>query len=170
MIWAGALLFLVVPGAILVMLLRDDARAERARPPMAWVRRLWHGSVHNRRQHPRHRAAIPLTYRVVSGAESRAAASGMTYDLSVGGVGIVLSEKLLPGTEVELRLQGPPEVGLMTVRGTVRWVREMPPQPGEARRLFWAGLQLMTGSRMTDAQLRTILAHLSGNDGHHARG
>lgn len=163
MIWIGALLFLIVPGTILVMVMRDDARAERSRPPTAWVRRLWRGSIQNRRRHERHRASIPLTYRVISDGAHEA--QGVTHDLSLGGVGIVLSEKLQPGTEVELRLQCAPDAGVLTVRGTVRWVREMSPQPGEARRLFWAGLQLIATSTMTDTQLQAILSQLSSNGG-----
>lgn len=163
MIWLGALLLVAVPVTILTMLLRDEARAERTRPPMAWVRRLWRGSARNRRQHPRHRASIPLTYRVL--AAGAAPAEAVTHDLSLGGVGILLSEKLLPGTEVELRLQCAPPAGVITVRGAVRWVRELPPAPGEARRLFWAGLQLVASGAITEEPLRMILDQLSRGDG-----
>jgi len=179
MIWLGALLLVAVPTAILTLLVREERRAERTRPPMAWVRRLWHGSVRNRRQHPRHDAAIPLVYRVVAppptpahqaAAAERPAGGGMTgggvtRDVSLGGVGILLPEKLLPGTAVELRLQCAPPLGTITVRGDVRWVRELPSKPRDPRRLFWVGLQLVASSAISEQQLRGILEQLSGGDG-----
>lgn len=177
MIWLGAFLLVAVPTAILAMLVRDEQRAERTRPPMAWVRRLWHGSVRNRRQHPRHDAAIPLVYRVVAPPSAptpetdRPAGGGMTgggvtRDVSLGGVGILLPEKLLPKTVVELRLQCAAPLGTIVVRGEVRWVRELPSKPGSPRRLFWVGLQLVASSAITEQQLRGILEQLSGGDGH----
>ncbi|MBI4227505.1 MAG: PilZ domain-containing protein [Candidatus Omnitrophica bacterium] len=160
--WIGALLILLVPAAILGMILHDDARAERARPPMGWVRRLWRGAGKDRRRHPRHLASIPLTYRVL--APNAAPSEAVTRDLSLGGIGMLLSEKLLPGTELELRLQGAP-AGPLVVRGAVRWVREMPPQPGEARRLFWAGLELLATTAITQQQLQAILDRLTTSNG-----
>lgn len=176
MIWLGAVLLIAVPAGILVMLARDERRAERTRPPMGWVHRFWHGSVANRRQHPRYRASIPLTYRVValpptvapsveSAPAQNSGAGGTTRDISIGGAGILVAEKLRPGTEVELRLQGPPPTGAVLVRGTVRWVRELPPAPADPRRRFWAGLQLVAPTAIAQAQLQAMLERLARGDG-----
>lgn len=184
MIWLWAVFLIAVPAGILVMLTRDERRAEQARPPMGWVHRFWHGSVVNRRRHPRYRASIPLTYRVVAippavppadthpteppaapAGPDGSGADGTTRDLSVGGAGILVAEKLRPGTDVELRLQGPPPGGVVLVRGLVRWVRELPQSPADPRRRFWAGLQLVAPTAIAQAQLQAILERLARGDG-----
>lgn len=162
MIWLAWGIILLVLAAIWVVVLQEDRRAERSRPPMGWLRRFWARPAKDRRRHPRYRATIPLTYRVM---HAGVATESQTRDLSVGGIGLMVYEKFPVGTVLELTLRADPPRGPMTVQGVVQWVREAPPKTGDPKRLFWAGVQItQTGPGRLD-QLRAVLEQIAP-DGH----
>lgn len=157
MIWLAILIVLLLPIVIWAVLVQEEAFHERRRIPMGWLRRLWSRPAAERRHCHRYRAAIPLTYRILNSS----AGVAQTRDISLGGLGVVLYEKLSPGTVLELTLQTQGPAGPMAVQGQIQWVREVSQQPGETRRLFWAGVQLVhTGTASVD-RLRAILLQIS---------
>lgn len=167
MIWVAALIVLVVPLAIWRVLVQEEALDERRRSPMGWIRRLWAKPGPNRRHCHRYRATVPLTYRVMETAPKPVAAS-QTRDISFGGLGIVLYEKLPVGTTLELSLQGTSLTGVVAVQGVVQWVREVPQQTSDPRRQFWAGVQLLHTGMASIEHLRALLEQISP-DGRRAR-
>jgi len=159
MIWLAVLLIIGLPLAVWMVLVQEDALHERRRAPMGWLRRFWARPTPDRRHHHRYRAAIPLTYRVLE--VSGAAMASVTRDVSLGGLGVVLYEKLPLGTALECTLRCDPPMAPLVVQGVVQWVREVPQQVSDPRRQFWAGIQL-THTKVTNLdQLRAMLQRIS---------
>lgn len=158
MTWlVGTIVVLLLVG-IWDVVVQDEQRQRRARPPMGWLRRLLSRDGADRRRFARYRAAIPLTYRVLPAGSSVA---GQTRDVSAGGVGLMLYEKLAPGTLVELTLRCDPPAKPLVVQGSVRWVREMPATAGDPKRAFWAGIQLAAAGTATVERLQGLLRQLA---------
>ena len=160
MIWLIMPLAILVPIGILVMLMQEEAWIQRHRPPMGWLRRLW-ARPQDRRHCARYRATVALTYRVME--LQVPPVSAQTRDLSFGGIGIVLYEKLPVGTTLELVLRCEPPVGLLRVQGHVQWVREVAPTRGDPRRLFWVGVQIVHTGIGSAEQLRLVLRRITSD-------
>ena len=163
MYWTAALL-VAVPVAILVMLTRDEQRAQRLQAPRAWLRRWWKGSEVDRRHCHRYRTTIPVTYRVLPTHPT--AAPAMTRDLGFGGLGIMVHEKLTPGMVLELSLHSEPPMRPLAIQGAVKWIREMSPGK-DARRTFWAGIQITHAGMATADQLQALLQQISPDGTQH---
>jgi len=159
MIWLAVFLIIALPLAVWTVLVQEDALHERRRAPMGWLRRFWARPLPDRRHCHRYRAEVPLTYRVleVGGAATAAA----TRDVSLGGLGIVLYEKLPLGTALEFTLRCDSPIGPLVVQGVVQWVREVPQQASDSRRQFWAGIQLIHTRVAGLDQLRAMLQQIS---------
>lgn len=173
MIWLAVLILVVIPMVIWAVLIQEEQVLARRRSPMGWLRRWWPRAASERRRHPRYRAAIPLSYRVLNGpaaprrvvsppsAIAAAPVVATTRDISCSGLGIVLYEKLAPATVLELALRCESPTGTLTVQGQVQWVREVPSQAGDPRRLFWAGIQLVSTGTASAERLRQVLQQMS---------
>ena len=158
MIKAAMAIVVLVPIGILVLLVQDERRAQQGRPPMGWLRRWWAGPPRDRRHCHRYRVTIPLTYRIVPPGE--ASQRALMRDIGFGGIGIMVQEKLIPGTLLELNLHRDPPEGPIAIRGAVKWIREIP-RENDPRRVFWAGIQIThTGIASTD-QLQALLQQIS---------
>lgn len=164
MIYWAAVLLVAVPVTILVMLTRDEQRARRLQAPMGWLRRWWKGSLRDRRHCHRYRTTIPVTYRVLPASPD--GASAMTRDLGFGGLGIMVHEKLAPGTLLELNLHAEPPMRQLAIQGAVKWVREVP-QSKDTRRMFWAGIQITHAGIATADQLQALLQQISPDGAQH---
>ena len=158
MIWLVIPLIVIVPVGILLVLLQEEVWVQQHRPPMGWMRRLWM-RPQDRRHCSRYRATIAMTYRIAGVSEPPVAS--LTRDVSFGGVGIVVYEKLPLGTVLELTLRCDPPLGLVRVQGLVQWVREIAPPRGDPRRLFWAGVQIVHANPESAEQVRMVLQRLS---------
>ncbi len=160
MTWIIFALLIIVPLVIFAVLAKEDSAGGRPKGPIGRPIRVWkRGS--ERRRHPRHRATVPLTYTVLHlGNETT---HTEIRDVSFGGLGIVLYEKLPPSTELELRLQCGPPKGTVVLRGMVRWVKEMPQQREDQKRIFWAGVQITHSGGVDLEQLQSMVMGLSGN-------
>lgn len=139
MIWLVGLIGTLLVVGVLDVVLKEEAQQRRQQPPMGWLRRLLSRNPADRRRFERYRASFPLTYRVLPSGHS---ASGESRDVSLGGVGLMLYEKLPAGTSLEITVRREASSKALTVQGTVRWVRELPPQPGDPKRAFWAGIEI----------------------------
>ena len=78
----------------------------------------------DRRVKPRFELRLPLRYRMLNASQQ--AGSGMTRNLSSGGVAFEVTDKLEPGSSVELVIQWPVALRGTTplelvVRGSVAW-------------------------------------------------
>ena len=158
MIWLAGLLVILVPVGIYLVVARDEQHAELANRSTAWIRRLWLGSRHDRRHCHRYEAAIHTTYCVLPNAAP--IPQGVTRDISMGGVGLVLHEKLTPGMEIELKLQCAAPTGAITVTGTVQWVREVTKRQ-EPPRVFWTGIRVLHTSMASIDQFQAVLERLA---------
>ncbi len=115
-----------------------------------------HSPMHRRRRHPRLPAEVAVRCSIYRGAETTRKVTGQTGNISLGGLLLLLSETVSPGTAVQLGLDLPE--GPITAKGTVKWQN---PQPvGDGR--FHHGVQLMRfGGDSSLLQYRRFLGQIA---------
>jgi CheY-like chemotaxis protein len=95
-----------------------------------------HTPMHRRRRHPRHVAEVPVSCFIRGHLSKASEFRGKTGNVSLGGVLLLLSETLAPGTPLQLGLGFPD--GPIIARGKVMW-RDPKPIGGGG---FQHGVQL----------------------------
>jgi CheY-like chemotaxis protein len=93
--------------------------------------------MHRRRRHPRHVAEVPVSCFIGGHLSQASELRGKTGNVSLGGLLLLLSETLAPGTPLQLGL-GLPD-GPITAGGRVMW---RDPKPIGGRR-FHHGVRLL---------------------------
>ncbi|MBI4314014.1 MAG: PilZ domain-containing protein [Candidatus Omnitrophica bacterium] len=163
MIWLAFFMILLVPVVIWAVLVQEENDTRRRRPPTAWLKRWWPSSVEERRHCYRYEAGVPISYKVVGGESP--ANETQTRDISFGGVGFLLYEKIPIGTALEITLSPQPGAQPLEVQGVIQWIREIPQNSGDPRRMFWAGVQILHNNIGTMDRLKMILEQCSHERG-----
>ncbi len=137
-IWMG-----VVAIFILAIVLREERLAAQGKVPLGRLRRLWMKS--DRRRAPRYRVDWPIRYLRLG--EPPPSLPAKTRDVSSTGVGLVVTERLTAGSQIELSLTFPGETSPLKVIGQVAWSREVSSSVDsqvsylQDTRLFFVGLR-----------------------------
>ena len=165
MIWMAFFMILLVPVVIWAVLVQEEEDVRRHRAPTAWLKRWWPKSAEERRHCYRYESGVPMSYRVVGSSEDARVVNTETRDVSFGGVGFLLYEKIPIGTTLEITLTPHASSQPIKVQGVVQWIREVPKNPSDARRIFWAGVQIMHSGMITVDRLRALLEQISHERG-----
>ncbi len=138
MIQIGVIIFLLF---ILVIIYQEEYRERRLARKSAKVNSFWNGS-RDRRKTPRISIEIDVLYEILSG-NAAGKQNSRSRDISMGGIGLKLNEKLLPGTILGLQLNIAQSHRPIFAQGEVVWVKEIfkknTTQKGQ--RFFGAGIK-----------------------------
>lgn len=137
----GLIVFLVL---ILIAVYQDDRRKRKLAKKSATLNGVWDKGV-ERRKTPRVSAEIEVHYEVVSN-DANKKRSALSKDISLGGIGIGLTEKLFPGTILELQFNLPQNEKTIIAQGEIVWIKEASGNPGAEgndKKLFNAGIKFI---------------------------
>ena len=139
---------------ILAIIIREERLISRGKVPLGRLRRLWMQG--ERRRTPRYRVDFPIRYER---PPAELLHQAKMQDLSSTGVGLVLRERLEPGTTLSLELTLPNRAAPVSLLGRVAWSREVPTHPKSPsnNRLFFAGIQFYSMDLRLEAELTTAL-------------
>lgn len=134
----GVIVFLLF---ILVIIYQDEYRKRRLARKSAKVNSFWNGNK-DRRKTPRISIEIDVLYEVLSGNTAAKHAS-MSRNIGLGGIGLTLNEKLLPGTVLSLQLNIPQSQRPISTQVEIVWVKEIFKKNSaqKGQRLFGAGIK-----------------------------
>ncbi len=137
----GVIIFLLF---ILFVVCHDEYRKGKLGRKSASLNRFWHKDKQgrDRRQSMRIDAKIDVAYEVLSGKAAQKHSS-TSRNISLGGINLALSEKLLPGTTIQLQLNMPQSPRPIFTKGKVVWVREISEKftKEKEQRAFATGIQ-----------------------------
>lgn len=134
----GVIIFLLL---ILTVVYQDERRKRRLARKSAKVNTFWNENK-DRRKTPRISIEIDVLYEILSGSAA-GKQNSRSRDISMGGIGLTLNEKLFPGTVLSLQLNIAQSHRPIFTQGEIVWVKELfkknPAQKGQ--RLFGAGIR-----------------------------
>ncbi|MCM8793756.1 MAG: PilZ domain-containing protein [Candidatus Omnitrophica bacterium] len=96
---------------------------------------VWNGR--ERRRFQRFKTNLPIKYEVSDKFKPHQEVP--TRDISQGGLGLILYEKLKPGTALRIWIELPGKKEKLFVLGNIAWQKEVTPE-GESKRVFYAGV------------------------------
>lgn len=139
---------------ILGIILREEHLISRGKVPLGRLRRLW--VKRERRRCPRYRVDFPIRYQRPPAEWVHQAT---TWDLSSTGVGLILLERLEPGTTLSMEVTLPKRPTPVSLLGRVVWIREVPARSKNLSnsRLFFAGIQFYSMDLQLEAALNATL-------------
>ena len=120
MIQIGIIIFLLL---ILAIIYQDEYRKKRLARKSAKVNTFWNGS-RDRRKTPRISIEIDVLYDVLSGSAA-GKQNSRSRDISLGGIGLTLNEKLFPGTVLSLQLNIAQGHRPIFTQGEIVWTKEI---------------------------------------------
>ena len=138
MILAIQLILIIVLLLILLALCVDERQKKVSRKQIGKLLKTWDGS--ERRKFVRMRTDVPIRYdRSNKKASLRAA---KTRDLSIGGICMVITEKLIPRSKLFIEIDTGGPQGPISAKGEVVWIKEKAyTQNSDGIRYFMAGIQ-----------------------------
>jgi len=138
MIQIGVIIFLLL---LLAVIYQDEYRKRRLARKSAKVNTLWNGGI-DRRKTPRISIEIDVLYEVLSG-NATGKQTSMSRNISLGGIGLILNEKLFPGTVLSLQLNIAQSHRPIFTQGEIVWVKEISKKntAEKGQRLFNTGIK-----------------------------
>jgi len=127
---------------ILGLICHDEYKKKRLSRKSVALDRFWH-KLEERRQKVRINTQLGVLYEVLVDKKNRKYNS-ISRNISLGGVNLVLNEKLSSGTELRLQLDLPDEHKPVLTCGRVVWVKEISDKLSKQKkdeRLFSTGIQ-----------------------------
>ena len=135
-------LFILLLAIVLAMIFKNEGFSLKNRPRQAKLEEYWDGK--NRRQHPRFTKSLEVVYSIMKRRPSKTAA-GKTVDISEGGAKLVLDEKLLPGTAINLKILLPGSSQAIETAGEVVWTEDASNiKEPSGKRFFYSGIKFST--------------------------
>jgi c-di-GMP-binding flagellar brake protein YcgR len=128
---------IILLGALLLMVYRNDRILSRQRVPKAVIEEWWDGG--ERRKYRRFQATLEISYRVKQDGHREQA--GKTIDISAGGMKILLTEKLSAGTHLDIQAELPGIAKHVQLEGEVAWSGEAGGELASGKRSFYAGVE-----------------------------
>jgi len=145
-----AILFLV-----LMTIYAEERRTKDQNIPTGQIKEYWNGS--ERRKYVRVKKEFPVKYSV--GKESQLLKSGVTKNISAGGILLETSEKLHLETNLGLTINIPNLQKPINANGLVVWVKDSPKTDQTGKRFFDTGIKFLNlEPEKKDALLQYIWA------------
>ncbi len=103
-----------------------------------------------RRRFKRLKTVLPIQYEISN--NSRPTQEAVTRDISQGGVGVIIYEKLKEGTPLRIWIDLANKKEKLLVLGDIAWLKEILRQDSD-KRAFYAGIRFTTIDTPTQLQL-----------------
>ncbi|MCM8798513.1 MAG: PilZ domain-containing protein [Candidatus Omnitrophica bacterium] len=116
---------------------------------------VWSGK--ERRRFRRFKIDFSIKYEVSDKLKTHQEAP--TRDISQGGLGLILYEKLKPGTPLRIWIDLPQNKGKLFVLGNVAWEKEVT-REGDERRIFYVGVCFTAVDHLTQINLFNFISSL----------
>lgn len=152
----GVIIFFIL---ILIVVCHDEYRKKKLGRKSVKLDKFWRDEE-DRRKKIRISTEIGVLYEVLTGKKS-ARCNSVSRNISLGGVNLVLTEKLSPGIELNLQLDVPGQRKVVVACGRVVWVKEVSQQPDEQnkqQRAFATGVRFTSMTSKDEDGLRKFIA------------
>ncbi len=133
-----AITLLILFIAVLIVISFEEHRQQARRSPAGTIGRIWKG--HERRQNIRMPIVLPASYTLQDYPDREELSK--VWNVSDTGVAVVVTEKLLPGTWLNIHVtitDGEPPLHL---NGCVAWTKALTRRDAGGRRMFESGISL----------------------------
>lgn len=156
----GLIVFLVI---VLAVVYQDERRKRTLDRKSVRSNKFWNDDK-DRRKHIRINTEIDVLYEMASGNTVRKRSS-LTRNISLGGINLALSEKLLPGTRLSLQLNIPQKPKPIFTDGEIVWIKEIQEEPSKSKeqRLFATGIKFIYINPIDEAALHTFIEQKIAN-------
>jgi c-di-GMP-binding flagellar brake protein YcgR len=139
MIFYIQLILIVVLFCILGALYLDEKYKTKIKFPTGKLTQLWDGS--ERRRYVRVSANVPIRYSRPKDSKNNIKVI-KTKDISIGGICMIINEKLSPHIKLCMEIDMPSPVGPISAKGEVVWIKENPEEKNaEGIRYFSIGIE-----------------------------
>lgn len=135
----GIIVFLIL---LLAVVNAEERKRRRQGKKSAKSNELW-GETAERRQTIRIDTELEVLYEVITQTSSNNHKSSVCKNVGMGGINLLLNEKLLPQTKMRLQLNLPGQTKAIFTEGEVVWEKEMTQgtaQSDETERFFSEGI------------------------------
>ncbi|MBU4140347.1 MAG: PilZ domain-containing protein [Candidatus Omnitrophica bacterium] len=148
---------------ILAVIYQDEYRKRRLARKSAKVNTFWNRNK-DRRKTPRINTEIDVLYEVLSG-NAAGKQNSRSRDISMGGIGLTLNEKLFPGTVLSLQLNMAQSHRTIFTQGEIAWVKEASKKniAQKGQRLFDAGVKFTKIGPKDEAALNNFINQRAKN-------
>ena len=119
--WIIGVILIILLIVVLWICVKEEHRHRKERTPIGRVQYFWYGQ--ERRQNERISLVFRARYRVVKNGK-RDQKESLTDNLSIGGLKLLIYEKMRAGDEIDLEIDVPPKE-LLKCRGKIIWVKEI---------------------------------------------
>ena len=124
--------------AVLIVVFLEERRQQIRRSPLGTVGRVWGGR--ERRQNLRVPVVLSANYTLRDGPDREE--RSRVWNVSDAGVAVVVSEKLQPGTWLDLKITIADTEPPLCLSGCVTWTKSLARRDAEGRRMFESGVSL----------------------------
>ncbi|NQT47080.1 MAG: PilZ domain-containing protein [Candidatus Omnitrophica bacterium] len=156
MILIFELLLIVVLISILATLFVTENKTKRTREPSGEAREYWGPE---KREHVRFDVPLPVHYHSNERSDNRHKV--MTKNISLGGLNVVVMEKLLPGATLHLEVDIPTKKHPFTCTTEVVWSKPLPQEDRSKNREFETGVKFVQMGKADKAVLEGFISHLT---------
>jgi c-di-GMP-binding flagellar brake protein YcgR len=136
--FVSGIAFLAVLSMTLLMLWAHERAVNKKTVLRAQVEESWHGE--DRRKHRRFKNNFDVEYSVEKKNHFK---NGQSADISEGGLGLLLDEKLSQGLILHLKLAVPGAKKMIEAEGEVIWTNDVDDKGSSGRRFFRAGIKFV---------------------------
>ncbi len=133
-----AITLLILFIAVLIVISFEEHRQQARRAPAGTIGRIWKG--HERRQDIRVPIVLPASY-ILQDHPDREERSKV-WNVSDAGVAVVVTEKLLPGTWLNIHVMITEDEPPLHLNGCVAWTKALTRRDVGGRRMFESGISL----------------------------
>lgn len=138
MFFVSGIAFLAVLSLTLLMLWAHERAADKKTILRAQVEESWYGK--ERRKHRRFKTNFDAEYNVEKKPHFK---NGQSADISEGGIGLLLDEKLSKGLILRLKLAVPGAKKMVEAQGEVVWTNDVDDKDPSGRRFFRTGIKFV---------------------------
>lgn len=147
--------FLILLSITLLMLWAHERITNKRIVPRAKIEEAWDGK--ERRRLVRFKKEIDVEYTVEKKPHIK---KGKSIDISMGGMGLFLDEKLVAGTIIDLKLDIPGTKKIFEVEGEIVWTKDAEEKDSSGKRFFRAGMKYIAIKEPCGRHLSAYLASL----------
>ena len=137
-------------------MLFTEKKTKRARGPSGEAKEYWGPE---KREHVRFDVPLPVHYHSNERPNNRHKV--ITKNISLGGLNVVVMEKLLPGMALHLEVDIPTKKGPLICTTEVVWSKPLPLEDRLKKREFETGVKFVNMANADKTALRGFISHLS---------
>jgi len=148
-------LLLLLSIVILFCILYESKRMKKEKLARGEVVGFW--NERERRRFKRIKIAFEVRYEITE--NTKVLSEVLSRDVSQGGIGLIIYEKLKEGTPLRIWLNLPGRKDKLFVLGDIAWLKEVKTEDSD-KRVFYAGVRFTTVDTKTQVQFFDFIAKL----------